>query len=109
MRRIGGPGMNVLAIDTSTERAVLALSGVDGRLCVATIDAARRHGRDLVPGIRGLLDSAGVSVGDLEAIAVGLGPGSYTGLRVGVTAAKTLAYVTGVALLGLDSLHAIGR
>jgi tRNA threonylcarbamoyladenosine biosynthesis protein TsaB len=101
--------MSVLAIDTSTERAVLALAGVDGRMWFATTDASRRHGRDLVPGIRDLLGSAGLTAGDLEAIAVGLGPGSYTGLRVGVTAAKTLAYVAGAALLGLDSLHAIGR
>ncbi len=46
---------------------------------------------------------------DLDAVAVGLGPGSYTGLRVGVTAAKTLCYASGADLLGLDSLVATGR
>jgi tRNA threonylcarbamoyladenosine biosynthesis protein TsaB len=101
--------MNLLAIDTSTDRAVLALASDEGRLWVATTDAGRRHGRDLLPTLKDLLDSAGMRTGDLGAIAVGLGPGSYTGLRVGVTAAKTLAYVTGAPLVGLDSLHAIGQ
>jgi tRNA threonylcarbamoyladenosine biosynthesis protein TsaB len=54
-----------------------------------------------------MLRDADLRVGDIEVIAVGLGPGSYTGLRVGLTAAKTLAYATGASLLGLDSLEAI--
>jgi tRNA threonylcarbamoyladenosine biosynthesis protein TsaB len=101
--------MNLLAIDSSTDRAVLALASQEGRLWVATTDAGRRHGRDLLPRLKQLLDSAALTTEQLGAIAVGLGPGSYTGLRVGVTAAKTLAYFTGAPLLGLDSLHAIGR
>ena len=52
---------------------------------------------------------AGKSIHDVDVLAVGLGPGSYTGLRVGLTAAKTLAYATGAALLGLDSFEAIAR
>lgn len=101
--------MNVLAIETSTDRAVLAVAVDGGRLWAAATDAGRRHGRDLLPRLEKLLASAGLAAGDLGAIAVGLGPGSYTGLRVGVTAAKTLAYVTGADLVGFDSLHAIGR
>jgi tRNA threonylcarbamoyladenosine biosynthesis protein TsaB len=101
--------MNLLAIDTSTDRAVLALANEEGRLWVATTAAGRRHGRDLLPRLDELLDSAGTRSDGLGAIAVGLGPGSYTGLRVGVTAAKTLAYVTGAPLVGLESLHVIGR
>jgi tRNA threonylcarbamoyladenosine biosynthesis protein TsaB len=101
--------MNLLAMDTSTERAVIAVSTAKGRLFVTTTQAARRHGRDLVPRLSSLLGEAGLSAGDLDAVAVGLGPGSYTGLRVGVTAAKTLAYATGAALVGLDSLQAVGR
>ncbi len=101
--------MNVLAIDTSTDRAVLVLATEEGRLWEATTDAGRRHGRDLLPRLKGLLEAAGQATDELGAIAVGLGPGSYTGLRVGVTAAKTLAYITGAELVGFDSLQAIAR
>jgi tRNA threonylcarbamoyladenosine biosynthesis protein TsaB len=101
--------MILLAIDTSTDRAAVALADEVGGLHVDTIDSGRRHGRDLIPRLKGLLTSSGVELKDIGAIAVGLGPGSYTGLRVGVTAAKTLAYATEAVLVGLDSLHAIGR
>jgi tRNA threonylcarbamoyladenosine biosynthesis protein TsaB len=100
--------MNLLVMDTSTERAVIALSTA-GRFLEKATESARRHGRDLIPQLSALLDEAGLRAQDLDGIAVGLGPGSYTGLRVGVTAAKTLAYATGAALVGLDSLQAIGR
>ncbi len=56
-----------------------------------------------------MLADAGLALRDIELIGVGLGPGSYTGLRVGVTAAKTLAYVTGALLVGFDSLEAVAR
>lgn len=101
--------MPLLALDTSTLRASLALERGDGRRFAATTDPARRHGRGLLPALAGLLRDAGIVARDLDAIAVGLGPGSYTGLRVGVTAAKTLAYATGAKLFGLDSLEFFAR
>jgi tRNA threonylcarbamoyladenosine biosynthesis protein TsaB len=100
--------MNLLALDTSTERAAIAVQVARGSLHETTTEASRRHGRDLIPRVRSLLEEGGLRAGDLDVVAVGLGPGSYTGLRVGVTAAKTLAYVTGAALVGLDSLEAVG-
>lgn len=98
---------NMLAIDTSTDRAVLALSTHFGKVQVASGESARRHGRDLLPLLQSLLADAGLRAGNLAAIAVGLGPGSYTGLRVGVTAAKVLAYATGARVIGLNSLQVI--
>lgn len=79
----------------------------DGAIHVAVPDPAQRHGRTLIPVIRDLLREAGLTVADLDGIAVGLGPGSYTGLRIGLTAAKTLAYTTSKPLVGLDSLEVI--
>ena len=105
--------MILLAIDTSTPRAALALDlGPDGgppRLAPIDADPGRRHGRGLIPAIKALLESAGITARDLGALAVGLGPGSYTGLRIGLTAAKTIAYAAGVPLYPLDSLEAIAR
>jgi len=99
----------LLALDTSTPRAAVALSRADGSVLVAPPDPATRHGRGLVPSIRDLLAAAGLRVDELGGIAVGLGPGSYTGLRVGLMAAKTLAYASSLPLVGLDSLELVAR
>jgi tRNA threonylcarbamoyladenosine biosynthesis protein TsaB len=103
--------MNLLVLDTSTERAVLGLSTRDGQTYVAGAEthAGRRHGRDLIPGVANLLAKADLAIGEVDALGVGLGPGSYTGLRVGVMAVKTLAYVTGAQVVGFDSLAAVAR
>lgn len=97
--------MNVLALDTSTPRAVLAIVREDGARFGLTGDPAARHGRSLIPDIRDLLSQAGLESRRIGAIAVGLGPGSFTGLRIGITAAKVLAYATGCPLYALDSLE----
>ena len=101
--------MILLAIDTSTATPALALARDDGPATAAVGDPSQRHGRGLLAAIGELLRDAGIAVRDLDALAVGLGPGSYTGLRVGVTAAKVLAYAAGRPLVGLDSLEAIAR
>ena len=104
---------NLLALDTSTQHAALALIvDADTRstfVRVARPDPAIRHGRILIPAIRDLLAEAGLTVADLDGLVVGLGPGSYTGLRIGITAAKTLAYAIGKPLAGLDSLEIVAH
>lgn len=100
---------SILAIDTSTHYGALGIGLPDGRTWTTVTDPEQKHGRSLVPAIGKLLEQAGLAVGDLDAIAVGLGPGSYTGLRIGLTVAKTLVYATGKPLVGLDSLEAIAR
>jgi tRNA threonylcarbamoyladenosine biosynthesis protein TsaB len=101
--------LNVLAFDTSTQQAVLAIGRVDGSTFSAFPDPGHRHGRSLVPAVSDLLRQAGLSLNGLDAIAVGLGPGSYTGLRIGLTAAKTWAYARGLHLVGLDSLEVVAQ
>jgi tRNA threonylcarbamoyladenosine biosynthesis protein TsaB len=98
---------NILVLDTSTERAVVGLATQWESVHTNTVRAGRQHGRDLIPQIEAILSEANLSVGDLSVIGVNIGPGSYTGLRVGVTAAKTLAYATGAVLVALDGMHAI--
>ncbi len=101
--------MNLLALDTSTQWAALAIARADGHCWVSPIEPGPRHGRALLPAIRDLLRQSDLNAKDLNAIAVGLGPGSYTGLRIGLTASKVLAYATGCTLLTLDSLAVIAR
>ena len=101
--------MILLAIDTSTHRAAVALARPGDPVRSAPPDPGRRHGRELIPSIAALLEAEGLTVADLGAVAVGLGPGSYTGLRIGLTAAKCLAFAAGKPLIALDSLEAIAR
>jgi tRNA threonylcarbamoyladenosine biosynthesis protein TsaB len=98
---------NLMILDTSTLRAAIGVLTREGRIHTATSNAGRQHGRDLIPCIRAILGEAHVEIRDIEVIGVGLGPGSYTGLRVGVMAAKTIAYATGAKLVGLDTLEAV--
>jgi tRNA threonylcarbamoyladenosine biosynthesis protein TsaB len=101
--------LNILAIDTSTIRAAVAISTRGGAIHEAPDGGSRQHGRSLLPVVRAALGAAGLTPTDLDLVAVGLGPGSYTGLRIGLTAAKTLAFATGRPLVGLDSLESIAR
>lgn len=101
------PPQTILALDASGDRSTVGVLAASGAICEAETDAGRKHGRDLLPRIRDLLREAGLSPRDLGVVAVGLGPGSYTGMRIGLTAARTLAYAVGARLVGLDSLEAV--
>ncbi|HEY4752753.1 MAG TPA: tRNA (adenosine(37)-N6)-threonylcarbamoyltransferase complex dimerization subunit type 1 TsaB, partial [Candidatus Limnocylindrales bacterium] len=86
----GGP---ILVIDTATTRAVIALGDPDGTLLEQRgWTAGYRHGEELLVRIEGLLGDSGVALADLGAVAVGTGPGAFTGLRVGIATAKGLAH-----------------
>lgn len=101
--------MNVLALETSTLKAAIALRTADGRTIDRHPDPNLRHGRSLIPSLRDLLADAGLRPSELQLVAVGLGPGSFTGLRIGLTAAKTLAFACRCPLIGLDSFDVIAR
>jgi tRNA threonylcarbamoyladenosine biosynthesis protein TsaB len=97
----------LLIVETSGRVGHVALAEGATLLRGRRLDEARRHARDLAPAAADLLAGQGWRPADLDAVVVSRGPGSYTGLRVGVMSAKALAYATGCALLGVDTFAAI--
>jgi tRNA threonylcarbamoyladenosine biosynthesis protein TsaB len=96
--------MTLLAIDTATR--ILSLALHDGRNLIAeqTVRAGRQHNRLLAPAIQQLLTMSDVDMPSLTAVAVAIGPGSYTGLRIGVAMAKGIAEVSNLPLIGVTTL-----
>ncbi len=101
--------MKILGIETST--AVGSLSLFQGKKVLGSeeIDAQLSHSALLLPRLESLLRRAGVRLSDLDGIGVGLGPGSFTGLRVGLAAGKGLAYALKVPLAGVSSFAALAQ
>src|SRR5262245_28126269 len=99
----------LLLLETSGKTGRVALAEGANLGDVRTLDEARRHARDLAPAIAELCAAHGWKVHKLDAVIVSLGPGSYTGLRVGIVSAKMLAYASGCVVLGLPTFAAIAR
>jgi tRNA threonylcarbamoyl adenosine modification protein YeaZ len=101
----------LLAFDTSSAAVTVALADpITGAVVAssATVDALR-HGELLAPAIVDALSVAGCRPGDLTRIAVGVGPGPFTGLRVGLVTARTMAEVLGIEVAGVCSLDILAR
>jgi tRNA threonylcarbamoyladenosine biosynthesis protein TsaB len=98
----------LLALDTSTRLAGIALyDGARGLLAEYNWHSANRHTVELMPQVAHMLAQAEVCPADLQAVAVALGPGSFTGLRVALAAAKGIALANGCTLLGVPTLDAV--
>jgi tRNA threonylcarbamoyl adenosine modification protein YeaZ len=97
----------VLAFDTSTPAVTVAIAAGRDVLAERTVIDARRHGELLAPGIDGVLNAARLDRRELTDIVVGVGPGPFTGLRVGVMTALALANVLGISIHGMCSLDAV--
>jgi tRNA threonylcarbamoyl adenosine modification protein YeaZ len=103
----------VLALDTATPTLVAGVgrwSAEHGTEVLAerAVPSGNRHAELLTPAISDALADAGMRMGDLEAVVTGLGPGPFTGLRVGVVTAAALADALGLPVVGVCSLDAIG-
>lgn len=99
--------MLTLAIETSGPLGSVALFESGTVLAEQSLELGRQHGQSLIPTISQLLKHCGKLPRNLQLVAVSIGPGSYTGLRVGVVCAKTLAYAANCQLVAVDTLHAV--
>jgi tRNA threonylcarbamoyladenosine biosynthesis protein TsaB len=103
----------VLGLDTSTRATTVGLLLADGSLLQARDDPSGEerpgHATRLLPLAHSLLAGAAISWGDVERIAVGVGPGTFTGLRIGVATARGLSQSLGVELVGVSSLRALAH
>jgi tRNA threonylcarbamoyladenosine biosynthesis protein TsaB len=97
----------LLAFDTATAHVTVALHDGDSVVGSFESEESMRHGEMLAPGIEHVLAAAGATVRDLTAIAVGVGPGPFTGLRVGLVTARTLAHTRGIPVHGVCTLDVI--
>jgi tRNA threonylcarbamoyladenosine biosynthesis protein TsaB len=99
--------VRIVAIETSGHAGSVAL--LEGNLVVqdASLPTDKRSARTLAPAIRHILQSAGWQAADVRLVAVAIGPGSFTGLRIGVTTAKTFAYAVQAEVVGVNTLEVI--
>lgn len=109
--RIGavGPLMQLLAISTSVENVAVAIGDRSGVVASASARSDRRHAESLVPLIDAVRRHGDIELADLAAIAVDVGPGLFTGLRVGVTTAQSLAWALEIPVIGVGSLDALAQ
>jgi len=104
---------NILAIDTSTRHLKLALSFGGDRMVKSQEEVEKSHGQFIIKKIDDLFQVAGLKIEKLEAITVCTGPGSFTGLRIGLAAAKGIAVALGIPIVGVNlfevSAHVFGN
>lgn len=101
--------MLILAFDTATPAVTVALCRDDRVLAEHTVIDARRHGELLAPGIETVLQAAAVAKSKIDALAAGVGPGPFTGLRVGLVTARVLGVTLGIPVFGVCTLDALAE
>lgn len=99
--------MRLLALESSSERCSVALLGDDGSIVSRHGDGARSHSEIMLPFVKELLAEAGFGFAQLDAVACGIGPGAFTGVRLACAAAQGLALGADLPLIGIGSLEAL--
>jgi tRNA threonylcarbamoyladenosine biosynthesis protein TsaB len=101
--------MKILAVDTATQSCSVAVSDNKMVLAEKTIQNGRTHSVHLLDMIDSVMEEAGLSVSELEGFAVTVGPGSFTGLRIGISTIKGLAMATKKPVVGISSLDVLAN
>jgi len=94
----------ILGIETATEQVSVAIGGHEGVLGLFEVCRGRRHAETLAPAIQFLCRQADVELAEISVVAVDVGPGLFTGMRVGLAAAKALAHALRIPMIGMTSL-----
>jgi len=101
--------VRALAVDTSTATAGIAVADENGLLAEFLLKDKKTHSQKLVPMMKEILDSLKLELSDMDVFAAVTGPGSFTGLRIGVTTIKTIAYALKKPVVGIPSLDALAN
>lgn len=101
--------MNILAVESSAIAASAAILRDDTLLAEETINRGNTHSETLLPLVEGLLDRLALTVDDVDLFAVSVGPGSFTGVRIGVATVKGLAFGRGKPCVGVSTLEALAE
>ena len=96
--------MKILAIDTSTPSGSIALLEDDQLIAESTTCIQKTHAERLLPSIKTLLDNIGTKLEDIDGFALAIGPGSFTGLRIGLSTIKGLAWSLKKKVVGFSTL-----
>ena len=99
--------MSILAIDTASSVSSVAVASEGKLQAEVTVEAGRTHSETLLSHIEGALSFAGVERSALRGVTVSIGPGSFTGLRIGLATAKAIAYGLDIPLVGISTLAAL--
>ena len=99
--------MHILAVDTSTTSCSVSVTAADALLAEVTVVKKQSHSKHLMDMIHTVMGLAGMALADLDGFAVTLGPGTFTGLRIGISTVKGLAVATGRPVVGVSSLDAL--
>jgi len=96
--------MLILGIETATERVSVAIGGHEGVIGLFEVTKGRRHAETLVPAIDFTLRQAGIDLEEVSVVAVDVGPGLFTGMRVGLASATAIAQALRIPMIGISSL-----
>ena len=99
--------MKILGVDTSTPIGSVALIDDNNVIAEHTLDIVQAHSSRLMPAIDSVLKWGDITVDDLDGCAVGIGPGSFTGIRIGVATIKSICYAVDKPIVGVSTLEAI--
>lgn len=100
--------MKLLAIETSTDACSVGLC-IDGELLLDHRMAAQKHGALVLPMVDALMAQAGLAPGQLDGVVFGRGPGSFTGVRIGVAVTQGIALGAGVGVVGISTLRSVAQ